>query len=231
MAAAIQLGENSLAVSRYSRHVDEAMALVRYLSRRDVQIARTRTIAMPPTIPDLYDDPEVLSANPYYAQLKEVLLGGALSRPSSVSGGKYAAVSRAYFRAVHSVLTRQQKAETAAATLQREIEWITGFSRRCSAVSASGTGGIVISRRPKSAASSEKAPGPRRAMAVATRTTSSGVRPTSNAFGVGDGSHESDKPAPLRAASTPARGVMSPSSSKAPFRAVTTPTARIPNVG
>jgi trehalose/maltose transport system substrate-binding protein len=124
---AMVLGENALAVSRYSQHVDEAVALVRYLSRRDVQLGRTRMTSLPPTIPDLYDDPEVLSANPYYTPLKQVFLGGAVSRPSSVTGRKYAEVSRAYFRAVHSVLTRQQKPSAAAASLERELVWITGF--------------------------------------------------------------------------------------------------------
>jgi hypothetical protein len=44
-----------------------------------------------------------------------------------VTGHKYAEVSRAYFRAVHSVLTRQQKPAAAAAALERELVWITGF--------------------------------------------------------------------------------------------------------
>jgi trehalose/maltose transport system substrate-binding protein len=121
------LGENALAVSRYSRRADEAIALVRYLSRRDVQLTRSRTTSMPPTLPDLYDDPEVMKANAYYAPLKQVFLGGALSRPSSVSGRKYAEVSRAYMRAVHSVLTRQRRAAAAVAALDRELRWITGF--------------------------------------------------------------------------------------------------------
>jgi trehalose/maltose transport system substrate-binding protein len=124
---AMVLGENALAISRYSRHMDEAVALVRYLSRRDVQLVRSRVTSLPPTIPDLYDDPEVVKANPYYTPLKQVFLGGAVSRPSSVTGHKYAEVSRAYFRAVHSVLTRQQKAAAAAAALERELVWITGF--------------------------------------------------------------------------------------------------------
>jgi trehalose/maltose transport system substrate-binding protein len=124
---AMVLGENALAVSRYSNHVDEAVALLRYLSRRDVQLGRSRMTSLPPTVPDLYDDPEVLRANPYYAPLKRVFLGGAVSRPSSVTGHKYAEVSRAYFRAVHSVLTRRQKASAAAASLERELVWITGF--------------------------------------------------------------------------------------------------------
>jgi trehalose/maltose transport system substrate-binding protein len=124
---AMVLGENALAVSRYSKHVDEALALVRYLSRRDVQLERARMTSLPPTVPDLYDDPEVLRANPYYTPLKKVFLGGAVSRPSSVTGDKYADVSRAYFRAVHSVLTRQEKPAPAAAALERELVWITGF--------------------------------------------------------------------------------------------------------
>lgn len=124
---AMVLGENALAISRYSRHMDEAVALVSYLSRRDVQLVRSRVTSLPPTIPDLYDDPEVVKANPYYTPLKQIFLGGAVSRPSSVTGHKYAEVSRAYFRAVHSVLTRQQKAAAAAAALERELVWITGF--------------------------------------------------------------------------------------------------------
>jgi trehalose/maltose transport system substrate-binding protein len=124
---AMVLGENALAVSRYSHHVDEAIALVRYLSRRDVQLGRSRLTSLPPTIPDLYDDPEVVADNSYYTPLKQVFLGGALSRPSSVTGHKYAQVSRAYFRAVHSVLTRQQTPAAAAAALERELVWLTGF--------------------------------------------------------------------------------------------------------
>jgi trehalose/maltose transport system substrate-binding protein len=127
---AVVLGENSLAVSRHSRHVDEAVALVRYLSRHDVQLKRSRTTSMPPTIPGLYDDPAVLQSNPYYPALKQVLLSGALSRPSAASGRKYAEVSRAYFRAVHSVLTGQHEAGTAVASLERELVWITGFPVR-----------------------------------------------------------------------------------------------------
>ena len=124
---AMVLGENALAVSRYSKHVDEAIALVRYLSRRDVQLSRARMTSLPPTIPDLYDDPDLLRESPYYKPLKQVFLGGAVSRPSSVTGRKYAEVSRAYFRAVHSVLTRQEKAAPAAVALERELAWITGF--------------------------------------------------------------------------------------------------------
>jgi trehalose/maltose transport system substrate-binding protein len=127
---AATLGENSLAVSRYSAHPEEALALVRYLTRRDVQLERFRTTSETPTLPSLYQDPTVLKANPYYAPLKEVFLGGAISRPSSVTGARYADVSAAYARAVHSVLTGKRLAREATPELARELARLTGFPVR-----------------------------------------------------------------------------------------------------
>jgi trehalose/maltose transport system substrate-binding protein len=127
---AMVLGENALAVSRYSKHVDPGVALVKYLTRRDVQLDRARTTALPPTLSALYDDPEILKTSPDDMPLQKIFLASAVSRPSSVTGRKYADVSRAYFRAVHSVLTRQQKPSAAAATLERELVWITGLPTR-----------------------------------------------------------------------------------------------------
>ena len=124
------LGENALAVSRYSAHPTEAIALVRYLSRADVQRARSRVTSVPPTIAAVYEDPGVLAAHPYYSRLREVFQAGIVSRPSAVAGDKYAEVSRSYFGAVHSVLTREKTAETAGNDLERELEWITGLRAR-----------------------------------------------------------------------------------------------------
>jgi trehalose/maltose transport system substrate-binding protein len=127
---AATLGENSLAVSRYTAHPEAAMALVRYLSRPDVQLERFRATSETPTLPSLYEDPVLLKANPYYVPLKQVLLGGAISRPSSVTGKRYAEVSSAYARAVHSVLTGRRLAGEAASELSRELVRLTGFPAR-----------------------------------------------------------------------------------------------------
>ena len=158
---AVVLGENSLAVSRYSRHPDEAVALVRYLSRRDVQLGRSRTTSMAPTHPDIYDDPAVLQSNPYYPALKQVLLRGALSRPSAVSGPKYAEVSRAYFRAVHSVLTGEQTAANAVASLERDLVWITGFPVRAWEGSRSPAGRTTPRPAKTPPVREERSPSPR----------------------------------------------------------------------
>ena len=53
--------------------------------------------------------------------------GFVVARPSIVAGSKYEDVTRAYIRAVHSVLTGQKIPTVAAAALERELVEITGF--------------------------------------------------------------------------------------------------------
>ena len=50
-------------------------------------------------------------------------------RPSIVAGQKYEEVSRAYIRAVHSVLTGEKIPSVAAAALEKELVEITGFKK------------------------------------------------------------------------------------------------------
>jgi trehalose/maltose transport system substrate-binding protein len=123
-------GGQSLSVSRHSAHPQEAIALVRYLCRRDVQLRRARATFQAPTIPELYEDPELQRFNPYFAQLKQGFLEEAVARPSTVTGKKYGDVSEAYFSAVHSVLTGEKNAAKAAADLEGELVQITGFKIR-----------------------------------------------------------------------------------------------------
>src|SRR6266404_7345286 len=99
------LGGAGLGVSRFSAHPREAVELVRYLSSRDVQVKRSAVLSMPPTLPELYDLPEVLERNPRFALLSQAFRTGIVSRPSTVTGKKYEVVTDAYIQAVHSVLT------------------------------------------------------------------------------------------------------------------------------
>src|SRR3981189_299055 len=99
------LGGAGLGVSRFSTHRHEAVELVRYLSRKDIQVKRSSALAVPPTLPELYDMPEVLERNPRFALLSRAFRNGIVSRPSNVTGEKYQDVPDAYIKAVHSVLT------------------------------------------------------------------------------------------------------------------------------
>jgi trehalose/maltose transport system substrate-binding protein len=123
------LGGAGLGVSRFSAHPREAVQLVRYLSRRDVQVNRSRVLSVPPTLPELYDLPDVLGPNPGFAMFLQAFRTGIVSRPSDVTGQKYPDVSEAYSRAVHSVLAGEKSAPEAAAALENELVRITGFKK------------------------------------------------------------------------------------------------------
>ena len=123
------LGGAGFAVSRFSAHPREALKLVRYLSRRDVQVKRFRVLSQPPTLPELYNVPEVVEANPRLALVSQALQTGTVSRPSNVTGQKYQDVTDAYIQAVHSVLTGKRSAPEAAAALENELVRTTGFKK------------------------------------------------------------------------------------------------------
>jgi trehalose/maltose transport system substrate-binding protein len=123
------LGGAGLGVSRFSAHPREAVELVRYLSRSDVQTKRSRMLSVPPTLPELYDVPEVYERNPGFALLSQAFRTGMAFRPSNVTGKNYQAVSDAYIQAVHSVLTDERSAPEAATALENELVRITGFKK------------------------------------------------------------------------------------------------------
>jgi trehalose/maltose transport system substrate-binding protein len=122
------LGGSGLAVSRTAAHPREAIELIRFLLRRDVELRRAREHSEPPKELELYELPAILEPYPQLAHLSQHG-GGVVSRPSIVAGSKYEDVSRAYIQAVHSVLTRQQTAPEAAAALEKELIRITGFRK------------------------------------------------------------------------------------------------------
>jgi trehalose/maltose transport system substrate-binding protein len=123
------LGGWGLAVSRFSAHPREALELVRYLTRSDVQVKRARLLSQPPTLPQLYNLPEVSEPNPRFELLNQALRTGTVMRPSNVTGKKYQEVTDAYIQSVHSVLTGEVAATEAAAALEKELVRITGFKK------------------------------------------------------------------------------------------------------
>jgi trehalose/maltose transport system substrate-binding protein len=126
---AATLGGEQIAISQSARYRQEAIELVRYATGGEAQ--RNRLVAhpyWPPTIPDLYELPEVTGVHPHLPRIKEILSGNAVVlRPSKVCGKLYPQVSKAYSNAVHSILTGQVDAVTAIANLESELVEITGF--------------------------------------------------------------------------------------------------------
>jgi trehalose/maltose transport system substrate-binding protein len=123
------LGGWGFAISRFSAHPREALELVRYLTRKDVQEKRFRLLSQPATLPELYNLPEVLQSNPRFDLLSQAFRTGMVLRPSDVAGKKYQEVTDAYIQAVHSVLTGEKSAPEAAAALENELVRTTGFKK------------------------------------------------------------------------------------------------------
>jgi trehalose/maltose transport system substrate-binding protein len=140
------LGGWGLAVSRFSAHPREALELVRYLTRSDVQVKRARLLSQPPTLPQLYNLPEVSGPNPRFELLSQALRTGTVMRPSNVTGKKYQEVTDAYIRSVHSVLTGEVAAPEAAAALEKELVRITGFKKE---MPRSGISNTTVEGRPE----------------------------------------------------------------------------------
>ena len=114
------LGGWQLAVSKYSKNVDEAADLVRFLTSFEEQKRRAIEGSYNPTIPDLYRDEEVLAAVPFFGELFETFKNG-VPRPSSATGDQYGRVSNAFFNATHDVLSGKTEPEKALTDLERQL--------------------------------------------------------------------------------------------------------------
>jgi trehalose/maltose transport system substrate-binding protein len=127
-ASAAALGGWQLAVSRYSAHPEAAADLALFLSGAAEQKRRAIAGALNPTIPALYEDSEVLAANPFFGDLYETFRT-ATPRPSNVAGTRYNELSFEFYNAVFSVLSGQRDAADALSDLQTRLETLLSRER------------------------------------------------------------------------------------------------------
>jgi trehalose/maltose transport system substrate-binding protein len=120
---AAALGGWQLAVSKYSKSPDAAADLVMYLTSQAVQKDRAIHGAYNPTITALYQDKDVLAANPFFGDLFNVFTN-ATPRPATVTGLKYNEVSNAFWNATHDVLSGKSKAEDALKRLDSRLQQV-----------------------------------------------------------------------------------------------------------
>jgi len=120
------LGGFGLGVSRSAAHPAEALELVRFLVRREMQFEAVRSHSESQL--EQLEWPTILKTHSGSADIGQHQLGsGVVSRPTTVSGQKYEDVSLAYIGAVHSVLMGKTSAPQAAAGLEKELVGITSF--------------------------------------------------------------------------------------------------------
>jgi trehalose/maltose transport system substrate-binding protein len=122
-----------LGVSKYTIHLPEAIAFVKYMTGQAVQKKRAMGSGFLPTFGGLYRDPAVLKANPFFVTVAG-LPGRAVRRPAAISGSAYDSVSRAYAHGVHLILAGKVTPAQGAADIQAQIEHLTGFAPTSSPV-------------------------------------------------------------------------------------------------
>jgi trehalose/maltose transport system substrate-binding protein len=118
---AATLGGWQLAVSRHSANKEAAIDFLLYLTSAAEQKRRAIAGSYAPTIESLYQDPEVLAANPFFADLGKVL-ADAVARPSSLTGGQYAQVSTLFWEAARDTLIGNGRAQDNLARLEDRLE-------------------------------------------------------------------------------------------------------------
>jgi trehalose/maltose transport system substrate-binding protein len=122
---AATLGGWQVMVSKYSQNQPAAIAWAQYITSREVQTSYAVELSRLPTIASLYEDADVLEANPFFERLLPVLEGGSVARPSTVTADLYNQVSTAYFTALNEILTGQ--ATDAAARVEQLAQQLEGI--------------------------------------------------------------------------------------------------------
>jgi trehalose/maltose transport system substrate-binding protein len=122
-ASASTLGGWQLAVSKYSRNPAVAADLVRYLTSEAVQKQRAIAGSYAPTILPLYDDPEIVAVNPFFAELRPILKN-AVARPAVQTGFDYMAVTTYFWDAVHGALQGQGTAADNLNALRNQLRLV-----------------------------------------------------------------------------------------------------------
>ena len=117
------VGGWQLGVARYSKHPALAADLVLYMTSAAVQRERAIAGAFNPTRPVLYQDKEVIAANPHMPALSEMIAKGVI-RPSTITGLKYPQVSQSVWYAAHDVLSGRMTGEESVARLEKRLERI-----------------------------------------------------------------------------------------------------------
>jgi len=117
-------GGMGLAVSKYSAHPEAAAQVLRYLVSSEVQRRRLISTSTAPSLTTLLNDATLLRSTAFNGWFGQHWQVGMFARPSSVTGKKYGAISRAYSKAVHDVISGKRDPHEASMHLQVELDFL-----------------------------------------------------------------------------------------------------------
>ncbi len=117
---AATLGGWNLAVSNYSQNQAEAIELAKFLASAEIQKDRAIETTRLPTLPALYEDADVLAAQPVIGEWLPIFQE-AVPRPSAPTKANYNQVSQEFWTAVHNTLSGNGDGATNLAQLERNL--------------------------------------------------------------------------------------------------------------
>ncbi len=123
--SAATLGGWNVAVSKYSKHPEEAIALAKFLASPEHQKRRAIALTQLPTIVSLYEDADIAAAAPIIPRWKDVFLS-AVPRPSAPTKVKYNEVSSLFWSAVHDTLSGNGTAAENLELLEAKLTTLKG---------------------------------------------------------------------------------------------------------
>jgi trehalose/maltose transport system substrate-binding protein len=112
------LGGWQLMISAYSKVPNASADLVRYLTSAEIQKKHAIELGLLPTLPDLYQDPDLQQKMPWFKNAPDIL-ANTVARPSTVAGGSYNQLSQALFENINKVLNGQESAEDGILQIER----------------------------------------------------------------------------------------------------------------
>lgn len=119
-ASAATLGGWQLGVNPNSRHPKAATALVRFLTSSAAQKELALAYGLNPSRRSLYDDPQLMAAQPHLAQLRAIF---DRARPRPVTP-QYVRISQVLQSEFSAVVAGLKRPEDALASAQRQVEAI-----------------------------------------------------------------------------------------------------------
>ena len=117
-------GGSNFAVSKYSRHKEDAIDLILFLTSAPELKRRALEHGYYPTMTHLYKDPEVLAISPVAGIMLDVLKG-ATPRPAAQTGPKYSQASAIFWNMVHTTLSGKTPAEKTLTKAAKKLNFIS----------------------------------------------------------------------------------------------------------
>ena len=118
---AATLGGWQLMLSAYSKNKDAAAKLIKYLVSYETQKEHAIKLSRLPTLAALYEDKDVLAAQPWFSRLLPVFKN-AVARPSTAAGANYNRVSTDFFQTTNQILSGGISVDQGIQTMESKMK-------------------------------------------------------------------------------------------------------------